>query len=46
MIIGAGVEAVGPLGVTQVADGIHLENRCVYLVGDDVLLGFDVRPGR
>ena len=45
-IIGAGVEAVGPLGVTQVADGVHLENRSAYLVGDDVVLGFDVRPGR
>ena len=45
-IIGAGVEAVGPLGVTQVADGIRLENRWVFLAGDDVLLGFDVRPGR
>lgn len=45
-IIGAGVEAVGPLGVTQVADGVHLENRSVYLVGDDVVLGFDVQPRR
>jgi GTP cyclohydrolase II len=45
-IIGVGVEAVGPLGVTQVADGVHLENRCLHLVGDDVMLGFDVRPGR
>jgi len=45
-IIGAGVEAVGPLGITQVADGVHLRNRSVYLVGDDVVLGFDVRPGR
>ena len=43
-IVGAGVEAVGALGVAQVADGVHLQNRCVYLVGDDVLLGFDVRP--
>jgi GTP cyclohydrolase II len=41
-IIGAGVEAVGPLGVGRVADGIRLANRCVYLAGDDILLGFDV----
>jgi 3,4-dihydroxy 2-butanone 4-phosphate synthase/GTP cyclohydrolase II len=45
-IIGTGVEAVGPLGVTEVADGIHLRNRSVYLVGEDVVLGFDVRPRR
>jgi GTP cyclohydrolase II len=41
-IIGAGVEAVGPLGISHVTDGIRLVNRCVYLAGDDVLLGFDV----
>jgi 3,4-dihydroxy 2-butanone 4-phosphate synthase/GTP cyclohydrolase II len=43
-IVGTGVEAVGPLGVASVAEGVHLENRCAYVVGDDVLLGFDVRP--
>jgi GTP cyclohydrolase II len=41
-IIGAGVEAVGPLGVDRIADGIRLVNRSVFLAGDDVLLGFDV----
>ncbi len=41
-IIGAGVEAVGSLGVDRVAAGIRLDNRCVYVAGDDVLLGFDV----
>jgi 3,4-dihydroxy 2-butanone 4-phosphate synthase/GTP cyclohydrolase II len=41
-IIGAGVEAVGPIGVDRVADGIRLVNRSVFLAGDDVLLGFDV----
>ena len=41
-IVGAGVEAVGPLGVSRVAEGIRLVNRSVFLVGDDVLLGFDV----
>jgi 3,4-dihydroxy 2-butanone 4-phosphate synthase/GTP cyclohydrolase II len=41
-IIGAGVEAVGPLGVDRVADGIRLVNRSVFLAGDDVLLCFDV----
>jgi GTP cyclohydrolase II len=43
-IIGSGVEAVGPLGVDRVADGIRLVNRSVFLLGDDVLLGFDVAP--
>ena len=41
-IIGAGVEAVGPLGVDRVADGIRLVHRSVFPVGDDVLLGYDV----
>jgi GTP cyclohydrolase II len=44
-IIGTGVEAVGPLGTSRVADGIRLVNRSVYLAGDDVLLGFDVQKG-
>jgi riboflavin-specific deaminase-like protein len=44
-IIGTGVEAVGPLGTSRVADGIRLVNRSVYLAGDDVLLGFDVQDG-
>lgn len=41
-IVGVGVEAVGPLGVDRVGDGIRLRNRRVFLAGDDVLLGFDI----
>jgi GTP cyclohydrolase II len=41
-IIGAGVEAVGPLGISRVIDGIRLHNRRVFLAGEDVLLAFDV----
>jgi GTP cyclohydrolase II len=41
-IIGAGIEAVGPLGVDRVADGVRLVNRSVFLAGDDLLMGFDV----
>jgi GTP cyclohydrolase II len=41
-IIGAGVDAVGPLGVDRVADGIRLVHRSVQLAGADVLLGYDV----
>jgi riboflavin biosynthesis pyrimidine reductase len=45
VIIGEGTEAVGPLGVTRVADGIRLVNRSLHTVGDDVLLAWDVaRP--
>jgi GTP cyclohydrolase II len=43
-IVGAGVEAVGDLGITQIADGVRLTNRAVYLAEDDVLLGWDVAP--
>jgi riboflavin-specific deaminase-like protein len=41
-IIGAGVDAVGPLGISRVSEGIRLVNRSVYLAGEDVLLSFDV----
>ena len=41
-IIGAGIEAVGPLGTDLVSQGIRLVNRSAYLVGEDVLFGFDV----
>jgi len=41
-IIGSGVEAVGPLDVDRVTDGIRLANRSVFLAGDDVLIGYDV----
>lgn len=44
-IIGQGTEAVGPLGVAKVADGIRLTNRCVHMMADDILLAWDVeRP--
>lgn len=43
-IIGAGVEAVGALGIARIQEGIRLVNRTAHLAGDDVLLGFDVAP--
>ena len=44
-IIGEGTEAVGPLGIARVADGIRLANRCVHMMADDILLAWDVgRP--
>jgi len=45
-VIGAGVEAVGDLGIGQDADGVRLTNRAGYLADDDVLLGWDVEPRR
>jgi GTP cyclohydrolase II len=41
-VLGSGTEAVGPLGVARVSDGIRLVNRSVHPVGDDVLLAWDV----
>jgi 3,4-dihydroxy 2-butanone 4-phosphate synthase/GTP cyclohydrolase II len=41
-VIGAGVEAVGDLGIALVADGVRLINRTVCIADDDVLLGWDV----
>ena len=43
-IIGQGTEAVGPLGITSIADGIRLVNRSMHVVGDDVVLSWDVSP--
>lgn len=41
-IIGGGTDAVGPLGITTVADGIRLVDRTVHVLDDDVLLAWDV----
>ena len=41
-IIGQGTEAVGPLGITSVADGLKLVNRSLHVVGDDVLVSGDL----
>ena len=46
IVIGEGVEAVGPLGVTRVGDGIKLVNGSIHPVGEDVLLAWDVVPRR
>jgi 3,4-dihydroxy 2-butanone 4-phosphate synthase/GTP cyclohydrolase II len=42
-IIGQGTEAVGPLGITTVAGGIHLVDRAVHVLDDDVLLAWNVQ---
>jgi GTP cyclohydrolase II len=43
-IIGQGTEAVGPLGVTSIAEGIPLTNRSIHVLDDDVLLSWDLAP--
>lgn len=45
-VIGAGVAAIGDLGIHRVADGVRLRNRAVYLAEDDVVLSWDVEPRR
>ena len=42
MILGKGTEAVGPLGVDRVRDGIRLTNRSVHMTPEDILLAWDV----
>jgi riboflavin-specific deaminase-like protein len=46
LIIGSGIEAVRDLGVSRVTDAIHLVNRSVHPVGDDVLLAWDIDHSR
>ncbi len=41
-IIGQGTDAVGPLGITRVRDGIRLTNRSLHVLPDDVLCCWDV----
>jgi GTP cyclohydrolase II len=42
IVLGSGTEAVEGLDVSRVSDGIHLANRIIVPVGDDVLLAWDV----
>jgi GTP cyclohydrolase II len=42
-IMGAGVEAVGDLGVARVTESIRLTNRSVHRAGGDLLVAADVR---
>jgi len=46
VIIGAGVEAVRELGVGRITDGVQLSNRSVNVIGEDVLLSWDLHPER
>jgi riboflavin biosynthesis pyrimidine reductase len=42
VIIGAGIEAVRDLGIGRITDGLALSNRSTYLIGEDVLLSWDL----
>jgi 3,4-dihydroxy 2-butanone 4-phosphate synthase/GTP cyclohydrolase II len=42
MVMGRGLEGVGDLGVFHVRQGVALTNRSVHLVGDDVVIAWDV----
>ena len=41
-ILGAGIDAVGDLGVARVAEGVRLTNRSFHVAGDDLLVAADV----
>jgi riboflavin biosynthesis pyrimidine reductase len=41
-IMGTGIDAVGDLGVSRVAESIRLTNRSVHQAGDDLLVAADV----
>ena len=45
-ILGAGIEAIGDLGVASVGEGIQLVNRSLHVVGEDVVLAADVERTR
>jgi riboflavin biosynthesis pyrimidine reductase len=46
ILLGAGVEAVADLGIRRVVDAVRLTNRCAYVTGEDLLLGWDVEPAQ
>jgi 3,4-dihydroxy 2-butanone 4-phosphate synthase/GTP cyclohydrolase II len=41
-VLGSGTDAVGDLGITEVASSIRIEHRAVYVAGDDVLIAGDL----
>jgi GTP cyclohydrolase II len=44
ILLGAGTDAVGDLGITAVAGGMALQNRAVHPIGSDVIVAGDVAP--
>jgi len=45
-LIGSGREAVGDLGVARMDEALHLADRQVHVVGDDLVISGDVQPAR
>ncbi len=45
-VIGSGTEAVADLGIGRIADGIHLINRSLLTVEEDVIMAWDVDGAR
>jgi riboflavin-specific deaminase-like protein len=43
-VLGQGVDAVGDLGVLKVSKAVSLVDRSVHLIGEDVVLAWDVAP--
>ncbi|HTE69453.1 MAG TPA: 5-amino-6-(5-phosphoribosylamino)uracil reductase, partial [Actinomycetes bacterium] len=41
LLLGKGIEAVGDLGTSSVADGLRLVNRTVHQAGPDLLIAGD-----
>ena len=41
-VMGAGIDAVGDLGVARVVESVRLINRSVHMAGDDLLVAADV----
>jgi riboflavin-specific deaminase-like protein len=41
-VLGRGVEAVGDLGISEVASGLKLRDPTIHLVGRDVVMGADL----
>jgi riboflavin-specific deaminase-like protein len=44
VVLGRGVEGVGDLGVTTVAQGLTLTDRVLHVAGDDLMMAWDVAP--
>jgi GTP cyclohydrolase II len=45
LLLGRGIEAVGDLGTSSVADGLHLVNRTVHQAGPDLVIAGDPQSG-
>jgi 3,4-dihydroxy 2-butanone 4-phosphate synthase/GTP cyclohydrolase II len=44
VVIGEGTPAVGPLGISLVADAVRLRNRVIHALPDDLIVAGDIAP--